>query len=96
MVLESQISHEPTILIPIMSSPLDQSQNPNLNTQSFSDFDKPLITLNIIVQVNEKLTSSTFPQLRAQSKTFSLVMIYLIILMVISYVPYLIVPPFSI
>ena len=79
-----------------MSSSLDQSPNPNLNTQPFLDSDKPLIALKIIVQVNEKLTSSTFPQWHAQLKTFSLVMIYLIILMVISCVPYLMVPPFSI
>ena len=49
-----------------MSSSSDQTPNFNLNTQSPSAANKPLIALNIPTQINEKLTSSTFPQWRAQ------------------------------
>jgi hypothetical protein len=37
MVSESQIAHEPMILIPIISPPSGQSQNLNLNTQPGSN-----------------------------------------------------------
>lgn len=49
-----------------MSSSTDQPPPRNLNTQSFSSTDTPLIALNIIAQINEKLTPSTFPQWCAQ------------------------------
>ena len=51
-----------------MSSFSNQIPNFNLNTQPPSVANKPLIALNITIQINEKLTPSTFPQWRAQFK----------------------------
>ncbi|GFS40217.1 hypothetical protein Acr_00g0067230 [Actinidia rufa] len=66
MVLEEPISNEPPIQVTTMSSSSEQNPNFNFNTQLPSTTDKPLITLNITAQINEKLTPSTFPQWRAQ------------------------------
>ncbi|XP_041020409.1 uncharacterized protein LOC121262040 [Juglans microcarpa x Juglans regia] len=52
-----------------MSSSSDQNPTFNLNTQPPSATDKPLIALNIIAQINEKLTPSTFPQWHTQFET---------------------------
>ena len=59
MVLELPISNESQIQIATMSSS-DQNPNFTLNTQPPSALNKPLIALNIITQINEKLTPSTF------------------------------------
>jgi hypothetical protein len=49
-----------------MPSSSDQNPSFTLLNQPPSTVDKPLITLNITAQINEKLTPSTFPQWRAQ------------------------------
>ncbi|KAL6322401.1 hypothetical protein AAG906_007955 [Vitis piasezkii] len=51
-----------------MSSFYNQIPNFNLNTQPPLITDIPLIALNITIQINEKLTPSTFLQWRAQFK----------------------------
>ena len=66
MVSEQPLSTEPPIQVTIMSSSSDQSPHFTLNTQPPSALAKPLIALNIIAQINEKLTPSTFPQWRSQ------------------------------
>ena len=66
MVSEPQISNESPIQVPSMSSSSDQNPNFNLHTQPPSVANKSLIALNIIAQINEKLTPTTFPQWRAQ------------------------------
>jgi len=48
-----------------MASSSKQTSNFSLNTQPFSS-DKPLISFNITIQINEKLTPSTFLQWHAQ------------------------------
>ena len=60
MVSEHHNSNENTI----PSSSLSSSQNPQ--NQPPYPTETPLVALNIIAQINEKLTPSTFPQWRAQ------------------------------
>ena len=66
MVSEPHISNESPIQVLAMSSSSDQNLNFNLHTQPPSAANKSLIALNITAQINEKLTPTTFPQLRAQ------------------------------
>jgi hypothetical protein len=61
MVSVEPISNEPSIQATTMPSSSDQNPSFTLLNQPPSTADKPLITLNITAQINEKLTPSTFP-----------------------------------
>ncbi|KAE8682385.1 Detected protein of unknown function [Hibiscus syriacus] len=66
MVSGEPISTESPIQATPMTPSSDQNPTFTLITQPSSATDKPLITLNITAQLNEKLTPSTFSQWRAQ------------------------------
>ncbi|RVW27791.1 Retrovirus-related Pol polyprotein from transposon RE2 [Vitis vinifera] len=65
MVSEQPFSNESIPPISPMSSSPEQPQI-HFNTHPISSTETTLVALNITAQINEKLTSSTFPQWRAQ------------------------------